>query len=116
MPAHLLEFLVGGLLTVLLGTALVIGTWAALRTGSTSQTIRNFRDNAESWELKSKAKDGEIADLQAGLATAQEALAKATGKVRDMEDMVSGTKAVEALRTEMLEQFRQTRKLIGGAG
>jgi gas vesicle protein len=112
-----LTFIVGTLVSVLLVAAITVGTWAGLRTGKTAQTLANFRNAAESWQASAEAQAAEITQLKTQLGEALARIATQDTKIAVMQEMVTGTNAMAALRAEVLEEFRLTRELIAkGAG
>lgn len=75
-------------LATLLAVAGSVGTWAALRVGRNAQTLKNFRDSADSWKGKATAQESEISDLQKENTKLKSEIAELRGQVHALGDLV----------------------------
>lgn len=95
MSSSELITLFGILITVLLSVAAGVGAWAALRVGRNAQTLKNFRDSADSWKERAEAQDAKIRDQESeitGLKTEngelREQMAKQQGRIDVLTELV----------------------------
>jgi hypothetical protein len=134
VSTSLLQWLGGGLLSVLLVAAVTVGSWAALRTGKTAQTIKDWRESAESAQSLAESLRGQLDDmrqqhdrevnvLRQQLAANDERMHGQDLVIAELRQLITGAAALDrlleqqtALRAEVLSEFKLTRQLITGAG
>ena len=85
---------IAGLLALFIAALGVIGGWAALRVSKQTQTVKNFRDAAESWRQKSESQDNRIAELEHENAELRKQLADLQGQVTVLRDLATGASAI----------------------
>jgi hypothetical protein len=130
VSVSVLEWVGGSLLTVLLLTTLTIGTWAALRTGKTAQTLANYKGAAESAQALAESlqaqidnmqreHDLEVARMKLQLKANDERMHGQDLVIAELRDMITGAGLLDrlldqqsTLRTEVLHEFQLTRQLI----
>lgn len=120
MSTDTLISIFGPLLATLLTIAGIIGTWAALRVGKNAQTLKNFRDSADSWKEKSQAQEVEITDLRKENSQLKSEIAELRGKVSTLGDLVAT--AISELASpsnsqhkEVLERLDSIANKLGGS-
>jgi hypothetical protein len=96
----------GGLIAVLITTAGIIGTWAALRVGRNTQITANYRATAESWESLATSLTAEKSELEHKLEDAMVTIASLNTKVSTLQDLATGHPAVEKLSRDMNKSFQ----------
>jgi cell division protein FtsB len=94
MSASTVLIILGSLVGILLVTAGTVGTWAAMRVGKNTQTVSNYREAAQSWQLKSQAQGAEIKELQAENTELRKQVADLSGQVGVLRDLITGASAV----------------------
>jgi cell division protein FtsB len=93
MNATIISILIGvlGFVIVAVGG---IGAWSALRVGKQTQTVKNFRDAAESWRQKSESQDNRITELENENTELRKVVADLQGQVSVLRDLATGTSAI----------------------
>lgn len=94
----------GAILGLLLIIGTAVGTWSALRTGRSSQILKNYRDAANSWKEKSEAQDAEIQQLRSDLADVKRTNElnerTATARIAELETQVTILQNIVTAREE----------------
>jgi predicted RNase H-like nuclease (RuvC/YqgF family) len=92
----------GILITCLLTAAGGVGTWAALRVGRNAQTLRNYRDAADSWKEKSDSQDGKIRDQESEITRLQKENGSLRNEIAELRGQINVlTSLVKTAITEM---------------
>lgn len=102
----------------LLSAAGLVGTWAALKTGRNAQTLKNYKDLAESYQAKSESQEGEIRDLKGENRELLSQVSELQGKMSVLQELVRS--AVESLASgtsgnqEILDRLDKLTRSIQG--
>jgi uncharacterized protein YlxW (UPF0749 family) len=106
-------------LGILLTVAGVIGVWLAMRTAQHTQTVKNFRDAAESWREKAEATDSELTSMRTEMTELRQQYTSLLQKHEALQDVVTGRTAIENLgvqvgdaQSAIIAEIRQNRDLL----
>lgn len=77
----------------------------SFRVGRNAQTVNNYRESADAWEMKAKAQADTIAECQARLAENDVTIRKLQDRVQILEEMVTGHTAITTLATDISNYF-----------
>jgi gas vesicle protein len=92
---------VTAVLGVLLTVAGSLGVWLAMRTGQNTQTVRNFRDAAQSWREKAEAMAADLVTVQGELTQLRIEYDQLKQEHNVLRDVVSGKSTLDALSVQM---------------
>lgn len=77
----------------------------SFRVGRNAQTVNNYKDSAEAWEMKARTQTDEIAELHEKLTANDVIIKKLQDRVRVLEDLVNGQTAINALSANIDKSF-----------
>jgi len=87
-----------GIASFLLTAAGIVGM--GFRVGSNTQTVKNYRDTAQSYKERADAQEVQISSLQAALANKDHQIAELQAKMEVLERLVLGESTAKALRAD----------------
>lgn len=88
--------------------------------GKNAQTLKNFRDSADSWKEKATAQEAEISDLRHENSQLKSEIAELRGKVSTLGDLVATAiselaSPSNAQHKEVLERLDSIARKLGGS-
>lgn len=88
-----------GILAFVIALGTLLGV--SLRSGRQTSTINNYREAANSWEMKANAQEGQIKDLNAQVLDLQKENAALHSEVATLKDLVTGRAALTEVTAQL---------------
>lgn len=92
---------IAAVIGVLLTVAGSVGVWLAIRTGQSSQTVKNFQEAAASWREKAEALSSDLENVRTEMAALRSQHERLQFEHEALKDVVTGKTAVEAMAAQM---------------